>query len=510
MVRFTPLATLALVPLIQARLNWFDARDTIAECPPCSAYDKTCSHTVTVIEPSGPHETVTISDPEGSYHTVTVKEPGEPGKTVTITQNYQSPQTKVVYISQGEKINPPKETVTVTSPGKTVTVTETETSEHVVTKKVNVYPDPGNSNGNGYQSGPKTVTISGGHPAPSAGSPDYDGGVVTKVVGAGGDNEKYPGKVHTVTVVNGGEVKTLTYTDSYDKTIVKTITQDNGQEKVVTVTDTNKQEVIETVTLDEGGKKIIKTITTEDTNSNVVTKTIQKGGKYYTVIVKPEPTVSTITEGNGDYITTVVDAPHTYTLTAPAQYDTAAVTDDDCETFTRTATYTGKPEVEVIVYDPETGDSTCKRKEDGQPCHPGYDNDKTGYGDDDTHTGGDGSKGSGDSGDPSSDGDKAHEGGDSKGQYADPSHTKGQDGNGSLPVYTKIRTYGNGDTYTEVYGADETACDSLAVSTSIATVYNTVVVTVGGSSSQYASPSSTPTANRRAAKKARSPFPIQW
>ncbi|KAJ4270549.1 hypothetical protein NW762_002237 [Fusarium torreyae] len=502
MVRFTPLATLALVPLVQARFDWLHARDTIAECPPCSAYDQTCSHTVTVTEPSGPHETVTISDPQGSYHTVTVKESGEPGKTVTVTQNYQSPQTKVVYISQGETINPPKETVTVTSPGKTVTVTETETSEHVVTKKVNAYPNPGNSNGNEYRPGPKTVTISDGHAAPSAGSSGYDG-VVTKIAGGSGDNENYPGKVHTVTVINEGEVKTLTYTDSDDKTIVKTITQDDGQEKVITVTDTNEHEAIETVTLDDGGKKVVKTITVEDTINRIVTKTIQKGGKYYTVVVNPEPSDTTITEDNGDYITTVVDAPHSYTLTAPAQYDTATATDDDCETFTRTATYTGKPEVEVIVYDPETGESTCKREGDGQPCHSGYDNDKTGYGD--------GSKGSGDSDDPSSsDGDKAHEGGDSKGQHADPSHTEGQDGNDSLPVYTKIRTYGNGDSYTEVYGAGETACDSLAVSTSIATVYNTVVVTVDGSSSQYASPSSTPTANRRAAKKARSPFPIQW
>ncbi|KAF5704441.1 hypothetical protein FGLOB1_8532 [Fusarium globosum] len=410
MVRFTPLAALALVPLAQARFDWLYSRDTIAQCPPCSleSEPKDCSHTVTVTKPSGPYETVTVSDPNGSYRTVTVTEQDGPGKTVTITQNYQNPQTKVVYISQGETVEPAIETITVTRPGKTVTVTatETETSEHIITKKIDSYP------------GPKTVTISNGYPAPSAGSSDY------------------------------------------------------GHEEVVTVTGKDQYEVTKTVTM-ENGNKVVETITAENTNNYVVTKTIQQGGKYYTVIVKPEPAVSTITKENGDCITTVVEVDQTYTLTAPAKYGTATVTDDDCETYTRTATYTGKPEVEVIVYDPETGDSTCT-KEDGKPCNPGYDN------------GGDGSKG----------------------QYEDPTNTKGQDGSGNYnsnaPVYTKIRTYGNGDVYTEVHGAEPTGCESAAVSTSIATVYNTVIVTAD------ASPSKAPTAERRAANKVRSPLSVRW
>ncbi|WZH41481.1 hypothetical protein QYS62_002428 [Fusarium acuminatum] len=505
MVRFTPLAALALVPLAQARFDWLYSRDTIAQCPPCPVNGEAqdCSHTVTITNPSGPYETVTVSDPKGSYQTVTVTEHGEPGKTITITQNYQSPQTKVVYVSQGETINLPIETVTVTHPGKVVTVTKTETeiNGYTITKNVNGYP--GNSNDNGYQPGPKTVTISAGHPVPSAGSPNYDGGVVTKVVGG---NDKYP-DAHTVTVINDGEVKTLTYTDGNYNTVVKTITEDNGHEEVVTVTGRDEYEVVKTVTVDDGGNKIIKTVTAENTNNYIVTKTIQDGDKYHTVIVKPEPTTSIITKENGDYITTVVEAPQSYTLTAPIRYGSAAVTDDDCETFTRTATYTGKPEVEVIVYDPETGDSTCT-KEDGSSCHSGYDNDKTGYGDKGSHTGGDDSKGTDNSKDP-------HAGGNDKGQYADPSYTKGGQGgsdsyNTNLPVYTKIHTYGNGDTYTEVHGADPTGCDSVAISTSIATVYNTVVVTVDGSSSQYAPPSSTPVSKGRAERKVRSPLSIRW
>ncbi|RBR23180.1 uncharacterized protein FIESC28_04035 [Fusarium coffeatum] len=449
MVRFTSLTTLALVPLAQARFDWLYARDTIAQCPPCTmeGEQQECSHTVTVTKPAGLYETVTVSDPKGSYHTVTVTEHGEPGKTVTVTQNYQKPETKVVYVSQGESLDPPKQTVTVTAPGKVVTVTETETNERIVTKQVNVYPGPGNSEGNGYQPGPKTVTISNGYPAPSAGSPVYNGG--------DGDNAKYPDAAHTVTVIDDGKVKSLTYTDGDYNTVVKTMTL-------------------------EDGKKIIKTVTAENTNNYVVTKTVHEGDKDYTVIVKPEPTVGTITKDNGDYETTIVEAPRTYTLTAPIRHGSASPTDEDCETSTRTATYTGQPEVEIIVYDPETGDSTCT-KEDGQPCRLGYDNDKTGYD----------NKGPDNSGYPGS-------GEDGK-DYQD-DNSKGQDGsngyNSNVPVYTKVLTYGNGNTYTEVYGADPTGCDSF-VFTSIATVYNTVVVTV--------EPSST-----AVAKKARSPLSVRW
>ncbi|KAL4722470.1 hypothetical protein ACLX1H_010346 [Fusarium chlamydosporum] len=416
MVRFSPVAVLALVPLAQARFDWLYARDTIAQCPPCTMEgdSRDCSHTVTVTEPAIPCETVTVT------------ERGEPGKTVTVTQNYQRPETKVVYISQGETLNLPKETVTVTASGKVVTVTNTESSEHVGTKQTNVYPSPEISNDEGYHPGPKTVTVSNVRPAPSAGSPGYDGAAVTKVVGDGND-VKYPSDAHTVTVIDDGKVKTLTYTDGNYRTVLKTVTQGNGKKKVVTATGNGDYEVAKTVTLDDG-EKIIETVTAENKNNYVITETVHQDGKYHTVIIKPEPTVSTITKDNGDYVTTSVENPHRYTLTAPVRYGSPSPTEDDCETVTRTATYTGKPEVEIIVYDPESGDSTCT-KEDGQPCHSGYGNDRTG-----------------------DDGKGQHDGG-SDGKYEVPTYAKGQDNsdgsNSNLPVYTKIRTSGNGDSYTE-------------------------------------------------------------
>ncbi|RSL55457.1 hypothetical protein CEP54_009341 [Fusarium duplospermum] len=504
MVRFAPLTVLALAPLAQARFDWLQPRGAIEECPPCSA-DEICSHTVTVTEPAGPQKTITVTDPRGgSYRTVTVQEPGESYTTVTITQ-YNEPRIKYVYISQGETLDPPKETITITHPGKTVTVTRTESEEYIVTKKINVYPDgadyPGN-NGNYYQPGAKTITVTNGYPAPSAGYPGYEGGVVTKVVG--GDGGKYYDNAQTVTVVKDGEIKTLTFTHDYgygnNNKVVKTITQQNGKEEVVTVTGDYQavetvteqdgevktvtlpgygNKIVKTVTLEDGYKnKVVKTITVKESIERVVTKTIKESGKLYTVIVTPEPTITTITKENGDYVTTVIEVPCTYTLTAPAQYETATVKGNSYKTITRTATYAGDSEVEVIVYDPKTGYTTCERKKDGQPCHPGYENDKTGYGDDDKT-------------DYNGDGDETHYGGDDKPQYGgngkgseNPTYTNTRGNNGSktsinVPNYTKVRPHDDDDN-AGVYNPEETDCDEAAVTTSIATVYNTVIVTVGG------------------------------
>ncbi|KAM5342789.1 hypothetical protein ACJ41O_013755 [Fusarium nematophilum] len=552
MVRFAPLAVLGLSHLTQARFDFLHARGDANECCPCPSEDAPqYPHTVTVTEPAGPQKTVTISAPGGSYQTVTVKEPGESYKTITVTQHYETPRIKTVYISQGETYYPLKETVTVTQPGKTMTVTKTESEEHVVTKKVNIYPgEPGYSNRNGYQPSPKTITITRDYPAPSANYPDQAGGVVTKIADHGGEKE-YPGNARTYTVVKDGEVKTLTITDGYKNEIVKTITQaggeaktftvtngykgeiaktitqeggevktftitngyknkvvktltlddgdvktytimddyknklvktiteEDGYEKTVTITGGEKNKVIKTVTLEDGNKdKIVTTITVEDSNKHIVTKTIQDGEKYHTVIVKHEPTITTITKENGEYITTVVEAPCTYTLTASARYQTASVTDhDDCETFTRTATYGGEPEVEIIVYDPETGESTCKKQEDGEPCHPGYENDKVGYGGDGKHQYGEDSKAQ-----PSEDG---------KSQYEKPG-------------------------YSDAPNPDETDCDSAAVSTSFATVYNTVVVTVNPGYDEAPSATATQSAEQpiyrrglRAARKLRAPFALR-
>ncbi|KAM0420765.1 hypothetical protein ACHAPT_011426 [Fusarium lateritium] len=561
MVRFAPLTVLALAPLAQARFDWLHPRGAAEECPPCptEGEPQACSHTITVTEPAGPQKTITVTDPQGgSYRTVTVQEPGESYTTITVTQYNEDPHTKVVYISQGETLDPPKETITITHPGKTVTVTRTENEERIVTKKINVYPGGASyshDNDNDYQPGAKTTTVTNGYPAASAGYPGYDGRVVTKVVGGGGDEEKYHDNVQTVTVVNDGEVKTLTLTHfNYNKAtktitqqngeiktltfthdynygsnnkVIKTITQQNGKEEIVTITGDYK--VVETITEQNGEKKtvtlpgyenkVIKTVTLEDDNNNkvvetitvkesierVVTKTIQESGKLYTVIVTPEPTITTITKENGDYVTTVVEVPCTYTLTAPAQYETATVkgNGDDYKTTTRTATYAGESEVEVIVYDPKSGYSTCQRKKDGLPCLPGYENDKTGYGDEDgtdydndesryggddkAHNGSDDKSRYGDDDGTGHGGsDKPQYGGNGKGQYENPAYTNTRGSNGSktsidAPNYTKVRTHDDdSDSDAGVYDPEETDCDSAAASTSIATVYNTVIVTVGG------------------------------
>lgn len=557
MVRFAPLTVLVLAPLAQARYDWLHPRGAVEECPPCPA-EEACSGIVTVTEPAGPRKTITVTDPQGgSYRTVTVQEPGDSYTTVTVTR-YNEPRTKFVYISQGETLDPPKETITVTHPGKTVTVTRTESEEYIVSKKINVYPDSAdypdnNGNSNYHQPGAKTLTITNGYPAPSAGYPGYEGQIVTKVVG--GNGEKYHDNAQTVTVVKDGEVKTLTLThfnyNNATKTItqqngeiktltfihdygygnnnnkvVKTITQHNGKEDVVTVTGDYKvvetiteqggekktvtfpgykNKVVKTVTLEDDNKnKVVKTITVKESIERVVTKTIKESGKLYTVIVTPEPTITTITKENGDCVTNVVEVPCTYTLTAPAQYETATVKGNSYKTITRTATYGGESEVEVIVYDPKTGYSTCEHKKDGQPCHPGYENDKTGYGDDDeTRYGGD---------------DKPQHGGNGNGngQYENPAYTNTQGSNSNqtsvhVPNYTKVRPHDDNDNNAGAYDPEETDCDEAATSTRIATVYNTVIVTVGGEQTATTTQAAKQTLGYRdLSNKRRSAVSVQW
>ncbi|KAK7429383.1 hypothetical protein QQZ08_003975 [Neonectria magnoliae] len=482
MLRFAHWAVLAMAPLAQARFDWLHARHNAEECCPCPA-------------PGAPEDytkTVTVSEPAGTAHTVTVTEP------------------------QGA---PSKETVTiehlVTNPGKTVYVTRTE--EHVVTKVMTVvhsqlYMQPS----------AKTVAITPGSPHPSAVEPEgnyYE--VVTKTVPVSGD--KY--KVVTVTLGGGGEhVKTITLGNSRetgrvvtignsnkhtvtigdsDKHIVTKTIQEGGKYYTVTVGDSSKHTVtigdpdqhIITKTIQEDGKYY--TITVGDSDKHVTTKTIQEDGKHYTVIVKPTSSVQTITLEGGKETTKVVDVPCTITVTAPPQDATAT---QHLETLTTTVTDSyGQPDVEIIIIDTETGKSTCKKKESGHPCKNSYEYPEGPGGYVVTMTDGE-------------------------------SATTVEEGyivtatDGSVATVTEggfVTTVKQGGyivTVTGGSGAAETGCPSMAVSTSIQTVYNTVLVTVGPGGSAAPKPTGKTATDVEQSmsrqdirdRQQRSPRSVQW
>ncbi|KAK7421653.1 hypothetical protein QQX98_002120 [Neonectria punicea] len=447
MLRFAPWAVLAMAPLAQARFDWLHARHNAEECCPCPA-------------PGAPEDytkTVTVSEPAGTAHTVTVTEP------------------------QGA---PSKETVTiehlVTDTGKTVYVTRTE--EHVVTKVVTIVHSQLS-----MQPSAKTVAITPGSPHPSAVEPEgnhYE--VVTKTVDVGGD--KY--KVVTVTLGGGGEhVKTVTLGNSKETgKVVKTVTVGDSDEHVVTIGDSDKHIVTKTIqedgkyytvtigdsskhtvtigdsdqhfitkTIQEDGKYY--TITAGDSDKHVTTKTIQEDGKHYTVIVKPTPSVQTITLEDGKETTKVIDVPCTITVTAPPQGATAT---QHLETLTTTVTGSyGQPDVEIIIINPDTGKSTCKKKESGHPCKNSYEYPEGPGGYVVTVTEGESATTVKEEGYivTATDGSVA-------------TVTEGR-------FVTTVKQGGYIVTVTKGSGAAETECPSMAVSTSIQTVYNTVLVTVG-------------------------------
>ncbi|KAL6408180.1 hypothetical protein AUP68_08029 [Ilyonectria robusta] len=467
MLRFAPWAALAMAPLAQARFDWLHARHQAEECCPCpspGAPDDTAK-TVTISEPAGTAHTVTVTEPAGypSKETITIEHTiTQPGKTVYITQTEQYTVTKKVTIpadplqthheehyktvtigNDKEMVRDHVVTITVGDDDeqvKTVTLENAKESNKVHTITI------GHSNERVY-----TKTIKDGDNYHTVTIGNSDDGIVTKTIHDGGkyytvpmggssdrvvtktirEGDKYytvpiggsGDHVVTKTIHDGDKYYTVTIGDSDDHVVTKTI---HDGDKYYTVTVGDSDDRVVTKTIREGDKYY--TVTIGDSNDRVVTKTIHEDGKPYTVVVKPEPSVQTITLEGGEKTTKTVEVYRTATITAPAQ--TQTVTKQEYKTITTTVTDSyGQPDVEIIIINIETGKSTCKKKLSGLPCH-------------------------------------------GKNDY-------------ELPEVSIL-------TVTEGSGATETDCSPISVSTSISTVYNTVVMTVGPDGG--AAPESTGTA----------------
>ncbi|KAF7561689.1 hypothetical protein G7046_g2464 [Stylonectria norvegica] len=246
-------------------------------------------------------------------------------KTVTITQPAGSIQT-----------------VTITQPAgsvQTVTVTQPAGSPQTTTVYINhgttVNPPPG-----------QTVTVE--HTVTEPGRTIYitEGGqqIYTRIITVQplGPSDNMPG--------NGGGGR-----------VTRTLTQGDGNGRK-TITLTNAAPPLET-----------KMVLPSGSEQYVVTKTLPGGGEqFHTVVNRPEPITKTVTLDNGKVVTTVVEVPHYITVTAAPEIQRVVYTKtvNDLVTVTRTVSYDGGNDVEIIIIDPETGKSTCKRKESGLPCHP--------------------------------------------------------------------------------------------------------------------------------------------
>ncbi|KPM34488.1 hypothetical protein AK830_g12078 [Neonectria ditissima] len=523
MLRFAPWAMLATAPLAQARFDWLHARHNAEECCPCPAPGASQDFTKTVI----------VSGPAGTAHTVTVTEPVRAPSKETVTVEH-----------------------VVTDPGKTIYVTRTE--EHVVTKEITVM----NSQPYMHPSA-KTVTLTPGSPHPSAVEPNGNNvEVLTKTIAIGGDDEHVRHEVVTVTLGGGKKhVQTVTLEKSKGTDEVRTVTIGDSDEHIVTIGNSNKHTVTigdsdkhvitktiqedgkyytvtiggssehtvavgesgeYTVTIGDSDKHVVTrtiqedgkyytvtvgdgskhTVTVGDSDKHVTTKTIQEGGKHYTVIVTPTPSVQTITLEGGKETTKIVEVPCTITVTAPPQIATVTQHVEEFNTVTTTVTDShGQPDVEIIVINVDTGKSTCKKMESGHPCKNSYEYPGGPEGHVVTVTAGGSAT-------------TAKEGGYvvtlTDGSIA----TVTEEG-----FVTTVKEGGYIVTVTEGSGPAGTDCPSMAVSTSIQTVYNTVLVTVGPDGGAAPKPTGTATTagveqpmSRRSirGREQRSPRSVRW
>lgn len=327
MVRFAPLALMAMTPMVHARFNLLQARGSTEECCPCSATGGDGTQTITVTEPAG------------------------------------SPQTTTVYISQGSQIYPAKETITVTEAGHTVYVTKVNEQAHTVTKQVTVE----------YTAPAKTITITKESPSQTAAGSDPDGG--------SGDNSNYPrpetytindptGGRETVTVEYSQPTKGASATGSgnsgqSDDTITKTIVEDGQTHTVVVKPEPSTKTVAGTdgmvittpvdsyVTVTAAPQT--ETLTQNVDNYQTVTRTLTNAGygddNVIVIIKDPNTGVTTCQLKKSGKPCYLHPGQTTESGITVAPTDTVAATQTDCDsvistsisTFYNTVTFTVNP-----------------------------------------------------------------------------------------------------------------------------------------------------------------------
>ncbi|KAH7161618.1 hypothetical protein EDB81DRAFT_925172 [Dactylonectria macrodidyma] len=327
MLRFAPLAMLAMAPLAQAHFDWLHPRRHVEECCPCPV--------------SG--------TPEHIVQTMTISEHAETTHTITVTKPASYPSKETVVIEH-----------TITLPGKTVYYTHVE--QHTVTEKVLNPVAPSQAYNEEHYD--KTTTVIYGLPSQGADEPKYEDEdeVLVKTITIYGDKEEE--HYHFTTITEG---------ENYNQVTTVTLHNPGETHKVVQATKTAtiqySDERVLTKTVQDGDKHYTVPFGNSD---DCVTKTIYESGKPYTVVIKPKPSAQTFTEEGGKETTRIIEVYQTATITAQAQ--TQTVTEQEYKTITTTMIDPyGQPDVEIIIYHIETGKSTCE-KLSGLPCHDDEDN----------------------------------------------------------------------------------------------------------------------------------------
>ncbi|OAQ74268.1 hypothetical protein VFPPC_01809 [Pochonia chlamydosporia 170] len=251
--------------------------------------------------------------------------------TVTVTQPAQT-----VYVSNAQET--PKQTVTVektvtaepstvyvSQPGNSPSNMPPEASQVVVT----VSPQPMPS----QPSQPQTVTVVPGNSSPAG---QAEPSVITKTIQPEAPEQAEP---QTVTVNAKPPTKVATVV-----TVTQGLPPSNAPElpSVVTVTQG----------LPSSEAPQSPSVVTVTASSSQQPSPQAEGPKTVVVTVQPSPA-------------TTVPA----TVTAPPQVQTVVQSVDHYSTLTKTVAGGGGDNVEIIIINIFTGETSCKKKHSGKPCH---------------------------------------------------------------------------------------------------------------------------------------------
>lgn len=319
MLRTLPWAMLAMAPTTQARFGRLLPRQNSNECCPCPAPGQQTNvpGTVTVTQPA---QTVYVSNAQGP-----------PVQTVTVERT----------------ITAEPSTVYVTHPNESPSNAPSDVSQVVVT--VSPQPEPS------QQAEPQTVTIVNGSTLqPPA-------------------QQQQP---QTVTVANGNAPPGQQNAPSV---ITQTIQPDMPEQagpQTITVNANPPTKLVQIVTVTQG---LPSSEAPQSPNIITVTQGLpsSEAPQSPTVVyvtASPSPQPSAQPEGPKTVVVTMQPSSATVqqaTVTEPPQAQTVFQTVDHYTTLTKTVAGGGGDNIEIIIINIYTGETSCRKKHSGKPCHGG-------------------------------------------------------------------------------------------------------------------------------------------
>ncbi|GFP55846.1 hypothetical protein TASIC1_0006001600 [Trichoderma asperellum] len=380
------LAIVAILPLANARFNHLRAESTdTVQCCPCLPSGLNPTETTVTVTVASPKETVTIDQ------TIV-----QPATTIFVTQTYTLDSPTVVTVTVHPE--PPVKTETVVSgivgntdssitlkKATTKTVTKTVQAggvqsgesqpESPKTVTVTIKPDQSSSNemataaaeskpASSPSASPNsavTITISQAKQSSSAepSRPDSSSGNgVTTVTSV-----QTPEAVETVTVVANPSTTTITLASNPSNSTVETASSMENPASLSSTTVTlagspSVSPTVQTALFAETSTSASAAAATPATSSPTSVSSISTinnlAGPNATVTFVPEPLTSS--------------SPPQPAITTPPQFGTISQNIAQFTTLTQTVTAGGTINVEIIIVNIFTGETTCIKKGSGEPC----------------------------------------------------------------------------------------------------------------------------------------------